>query len=287
MARKTGLGRGLDALIPASETAAEPGGGIEEIPVDRIQPNPRQPRANFDAEELKELADSLREHGVIQPLLVTQSEGGEGYTLIAGERRLRAAQEAGLKTVPVVIREVTEQQQLEMAVIENLQRTDLNPLEAAEAYRQLVEDFRLTHEEISIRVGKSRPSVTNTLRLLGLPPEVKEALIAGQISEGHARSLLKLPTSQDKVLALQIILANDLNVRKTEAMVRKWGTREQTTRRRSSLTPELIDLEERLRSRLGTRVNLNPRRHGGTVVIHYYSDEELNSLMDTILGESE
>jgi ParB family chromosome partitioning protein len=287
MARKTGLGRGLDALIPTSEPQAGTGKGIEEIPVDRIQPNPRQPRVNFDQGELLELAKSLREHGVIQPLIVTLNEDREGYTLIAGERRLRAAQEAGMKTVPAIIREVTEQQQLELAVIENLQRADLNPLESADAYRQLVEDFHLTHEEIALRVGKSRAAVSNTLRLLSLPPEVKEALIAERISEGHARALLALPTAGDQNLALQIIMANDLNVRKTEDMVRKWGQKDQPTRRKSALTPELQDLEERLRSRLGTRVNLNPRRHGGTVVIHYYSDEELNSLMEAILGELE
>lgn len=198
MARRTGLGRGLDALIPGGEQAVP--SGVMQVPVDKIRPNPRQPRTRFNPEELEELAASIREHGVIQPLILTQDQQLGDYLLIAGERRWLAARQAGLESVPALVREASDQQRLEVALIENVQRADLTPLEAAEAYRQLADEFNLSHEEISARVGKSRVAVTNTLRLLKLPQAVLQALSDNHITEGHARALLALSTDRKSVV---------------------------------------------------------------------------------------
>jgi ParB family chromosome partitioning protein len=206
--------------------------------------------------------------------------------LIAGERRLLAARLAGLPNVPAILREASEQEHLELALIENIQRADLSPLEQAEAYRQLAEEFVLSHEEISARVGKSRSAVTNTLRLLKLPASVQKALTEGLISEGHARALLALPSPAAQGAALHSILKNNLNVRQTEELVRRLSGEKPTAQPRPEPSAEIRALEERLRSALGTRVSLNPRRKGGTITIHYYSDEELNALLDALLGDS-
>jgi ParB family transcriptional regulator, chromosome partitioning protein len=283
MTRKTGLGRGLDALIPSGGHLPE--SGVIQLDVECILPNPRQPRSHFDANELVELAVSIKEHGVIQPLIVTAGEQLDQYVLIAGERRLLAARQAGLAKVPVIVREANEQQRLELALIENVQRADLSPLEAAEAYRQLADDFGLAHEEIARQVGKSRVTVTNTLRLLKLAPEVQQALAEGRISEGHARALLALTSAQAQAAALQTILAQDLNVRQAEALVRRLGGERPEPAPKAEPLPEVLALEERLQACLGTRVSLNPRHKSGSLVIHYYSDEELNAIVDRILGE--
>ncbi len=284
MSRKGGLGRGLEALIPKSDQPAL--NNITLIHVDRILPNPRQPRAKIiDTAEMAELSDSIREHGLIQPLVVSYDEANEQYVLIAGERRLRAARQAGVASVPVIVREANDQQRLELALIENLQRLDLNPLEAAEAYRQLAEDFQLSHEEISKRVGKNRATVTNTLRLLKLSSEVQTALVENIISEGHARALLGLPTHPAQNAALQTILMRGLNVRQTEELVRKYGGQQPRTKFKTTPNPEITAIEEKLRNQLGTKVRLHPRNKGGTMIIHYYSDEDLESLLKTILGE--
>jgi len=283
MTQKTGLGRGLDALILGSERPTA--GSVRELQVDKILPNPHQPRNRMDPDEMDELAASIREHGVIQPLIVTESDQPGDYTLIAGERRLLAARQAGLAAVPAIIREASDQQRLELALIENLQRTDLGPLEAAEAFRQLAEDFNLSHEEIAVRVGKSRATVTNTLRLLKLPPSVQSALADGQISEGHARALLALPTPQSQAAVLGTINSRGLNVRQTEALVRKLSGGEPSHKETAPRAPEIVVLEDRLRASLGTKVTLNQSRKGGTVVIHYYSDEELTAIIDRIVGD--
>ncbi len=280
MPRRAGLGKGLDALIPS---AAEEGEGVKQVAIEKISRNPRQPRRRFDERELEELAASIREHGVLQPLIVTPGE--EGYTLVAGERRLEAARRAGLRVVPVVVRQVAERQLLELALIENLQRSDLNPLEEAEGYRQLAEEFGLSHEEIAARVGKSRVAVTNTLRLLHLSAPVKEALMEGKISEGHARALLSLSTAAAQRAALQTVLSQGLNVRQTEALARRMGGEKPTPKRKASPPPEIAELEERLRARLGTRVSLRHGRKGGAITIYYYSDEELNALLDHLLKD--
>ncbi len=284
MPQKSGLGRGLDALIPGSGNALADA-GILLVPVDAVSPNPRQPRGMIRPETLEELTASVREHGVLQPLIVTPGKGTGKYILIAGERRLQAARLAGLASVPAIVRQATDQQRLELAIIENVQRSDLSPLEEAEAYRQLAEDFDLSHEEIAARVGKSRVAVTNTLRLLKLPDSVKNALIEGRISEGHARALLALTTAEAQSAALRTVLAQDLNVRKTEQLVRKLAGQRPAAKPKPATPPDIAELEERLRTSLGTKVALRSGRKGGTLTIHYYSDEELDALMKRLLKD--
>lgn len=279
---RRGLGRGLDALIPA----IEPTSGVTQVPVSAIVRNPRQPRQRMNSEELQRLSDSIREHGMLQPLVVTQGSPADAsqYTLIAGERRLEAARLAGLATVPAIIREATDQQLLELALVENLQREDLGPLEAAEAYRHLAEDFGLSHEAIAARVGKQRVTVTNTLRLLRLPAKVQAALAEAEISEGHARALLQLPGAQAQTAAMSTVVRKGLNVRQTEELVRQMMGRKKPRPARPSRSAEVVALEGRFRETLGAKVTLNKGRKGGTLVIHFYSDEELNAIADRILG---
>src|SRR3972149_10739694 len=214
---RRGLGKGLEALIPSGQTL----GGVEQGAIEALLPNPRQPRTSFDQTELDQRAAPIREHGVRQPLIVTPEPNRDEFRLIAGERRLQAARMAGLHAVPVIVRSVSDQQRIELALIENLQRADLNPLAAAEGYRQLTQDFKLAHEEAAAGVGKTRTSVTNTPRLLKLGTQARQALAAGSISEGHARALLGLPMAQSQTAALGGILSRGLNVRQTEALVRR------------------------------------------------------------------
>lgn len=284
MTRKRGLGRGLDALIPAGGLPAA-GGNVLLLPLAQVRPNPRQPRTQFDPQELEELAESIRRHGVLQPIIVTRGRPDSAYLLVAGERRLQAARRAGLETIPAIVRSATAQQQLELALIENLQRTDLNPLEAAEGYRVLADEFEVSHEDIASRVGKSRTAITNTLRLLKLSAPVRQALLAGAISEGHARALLGLSTSQAQAAALSTVLKNGWNVRQTEELVRRLGgeRRRPGGKSRARLTPEETALEEELRQSLGTRVSLRRGRRGGTLTLRFFSDEELNALVDRLL----
>lgn len=284
MARKGGLGKGLNALIPGDDQPVSDGTALQ-IPVEKIIPNPHQPRSQMDESELHDLAASIRQHGILQPLIVTHEDGAEQYVLIAGERRLRAAQMIGLETVPVLIREASDMQRLELALIENVQRADLGALEKAEAYRQLSDEFGLSHEEIGTQVGKSREAITNTLRLLKLPETVRAALSAGQISEGHARALLRLNTPQAQIGALQTILRFSLNVRQAEELVKKLLGEKIPTSVKKSPAAEISELEARLRQQLGTKVTLRHGKKGGTLVIHYYSDEELDAVVNHILKE--
>lgn len=290
MARRPGLGKGLDALIPSGEakdanTLPSPTHGITLIPTEQIIPNPQQPRSQIDDETLQELAASIVEHGIIQPLIVSIDPQQNSYVLIAGERRWRAAQLAGLSMVPVIERTVTEQGQLELALIENLQRTDLSPLEMAEAYRHLSEDFSLTHEQIAERVGKSRASVSNTLRLLNLPDQVRKSLAENLISEGHARAILSLSTKEAQLAALSTILREDLNVRQAEVLVKKLSGQRPPSIPKPAVSPEVSALESRLRNYFGTKVNVNDGKNGGRLVIYYYSNEELNALLEKILPD--
>ncbi|MEW6085269.1 MAG: ParB/RepB/Spo0J family partition protein [Chloroflexota bacterium] len=280
MAKRSGLGKGLDALIPAGKTTGGEPGGVTQVPIDSIQRNPRQPREKFDITELENLAASIREHGVIQPLIVSPGRGGV-YTLIAGERRLQASRKAGLKTVPVAIRHATDQQLLELALIENVQRADLNPIEEAEAYQNLAKEFKMSHEVIASRVGKSRVAVTNTLRLLEASSAVKQALVDGRITEGHARAMLSLSAKAQEHLLNQIINL-DLSVRSTEVLARKLSGQRPVTKKKSVSNPNVNDVEKRLRSSLGTKVTLKYSKKGGTVTIFYYSDEELDSLLEKL-----
>ncbi len=278
MPPKFGLGKGLEALIPGSEESA----GVLEVPVEAIRPNPHQPRMAIHDHELVELALSIQTHGVIQPLIVTRE--GEGYQLVAGERRWRAARLAGLTTVPVIVKELAPQQTLELALVENLQRKDLNPLEEAAAYRQLIEEFGLTHEEVAQRVGRSRVAITNTLRLLKATDAVKEALLNGRISEGHARALLALEDPQVQVAALRTVLRQGLNVRQTEELVQRLLETRPARPLSPAPAPEIRALEERFCQALGTRVHLRPGKKGGKVIIYYYSEEELQGLYERFVG---
>lgn len=282
MAQKSGLGKGLDALIPAGfSSPAAP--ADSHVPLSMIIPNPQQPRDAIQEENLVELAASIREHGILQPLVVSHDAVSGNYILIAGERRLRAARLAGLEKVPVIIRTVTEQQRLTEALIENIQRADLSPLETARGYKRLVDEFNLTHEGLAAQMGKSRAAITNTLRLLNLPPVIQEALAAQKITEGHSRALLGLPTGDAQIAALHTILSQELNVRRTEELVRKLSGEKPPALPVKPVDPLIQELEERLRNRFGTKVNLHPSGKGGTITIHYYSEEELNNLLENLL----
>jgi len=282
--KRSGLGKGLDALIPPSENTLM-GTGVKQIPISHIQPNPSQPRTFFDEEELTELAASIREHGVIQPLIGMQGEKDGQYILIAGERRLQAALLADLERVPVILREASDQQFLELALIENLQRADLSPLETAAAYKQLSEKFDLSHEDIAQRVGKSRVAVTNTLGLLDLSKHVKEALVKGQVSEGHGRALKALDSAQAQNAALETVLNQDLNVRQTEVLVRRLKGKPATKKTKPTIPAAIRDLEEQLRHSLGTKVRIKHGAKSGSIAIHYYSDEELDSLVERLTNK--
>jgi len=286
MSKRSGLGKGLDALIPAGTEVDSARSGILEVAIDVIQPNPRQPRTNIAPDQLDDLAESIRVHGVIQPLVVLPPDRKGRYALIAGERRLRASKQAGLDVVPVIIRETNERGQLEIALIENLQRSDLNPLEAADGYRQLVDDFSLSHEEIADQVGKSRAAISNTLRLLKLSAAVREALSKNKISEGHARALLALPTAQAQSAALETIIQRSLNVRQAEELVRSLQGERRKKKVKKERSAEESALEEQLQDSLGTRVTLRRGAKGGSIVIRFFSDEELNALVDRLLDES-
>lgn len=284
MAQRKGLGKGLDALIPGGKSSAPAAsstsghGGVQQVPVESIKRNPRQPRVHFKEDELNDLAASIREHGVIQPLIVSPKGDGT-FILIAGERRWQASQRAGLTKVPVVTRQANNQELLELALIENVQRADLNPMEEAEAYHQLAEDFGLSHDMIAKRVGKSRVAVTNTMRLTNLADAVKQALVDNKITEGHARALLGLSTQKAQTSALQTIINLSLSVRQAEELIRKLTGVKPVKVKKATVSADVIDVEKRLQRSLGTKVSLKHGKKGGTVTIYYYSDEELDALL--------
>jgi ParB family chromosome partitioning protein len=272
VAKTFGLGRGLDALIPRAAPATD----TPEISVDRISRNPHQPRSRFDDGETAELAASIALHGVLQPIIVRASVDG-GYELIAGERRLRAARMAGLSHIPAVVRESAGGELLELALVENVQRQDLNAIEEATAYRELIDRFSLSHEEVARKVGKSRVAVSNALRLLDLAPETREAIADGRISEGHGRALAALTVPELQRAALLIVLDRHLSVRQTEELVRRKRDAG-TGRPPRAISGDLADLEAQLRGLLATRVGIVRTRRGGRLVIDFYSDEELDRL---------
>jgi len=287
--KKPALGKGLNALISQNVKAQSPAeGGPSMLSIDQIKPNPQQPRQQFDPEKLQELADSIKEHGLIQPIVA--SKNGATYQIIAGERRWRAAQLAGLKSVPVFIKETTPQQMLELALVENIQRADLNPLEEAEAYAHLMDEFGLTQEVVAQRVGKSRTAVANTLRLLKLSAPLKEALTEGKISEGHARALLSITKPRAQQEALNTVIQRALNVRQTEALVRQILTGQTKSKpTRQPLSAHDKDLLARFQTKLGTKIEMtrSEAEDGGRLVIHFYSDEELQAIFNAILGQEQ
>lgn len=290
------LGRGLDALIPTevdefasrevSETLhLESEDAIHKISVDLVDPNPFQPRKEFREEDLADLAASIKEHGVVQPLVATK-QGGR-YRLIAGERRLRASKLAGKKTVPIILRSFDEQQQLEVAVIENIQRAELSPLELAVAYQKLIDQFNLTTEAIAGRVGKAAPTVRNILRLLKLPYEAKKALQEGQIVEGQARAILTIEDSKDQLKMLDMITRQEMTVRQAEEIARNWKQdKELISKRVEKKISDYQSIIDGLEKHLGTKVEVLNNAQGGRVVIRFYSQEELTRIYEDITGET-
>lgn len=273
------LGRGLASLIPqrAGTTTA-----ILEVPLNRVAPNPYQPRRHVEDAPLEELAASIREHGVLQPVLVTETL--DGYQLIAGERRVRAARLAGLERIPALVRQLADRDQLEVALVENVQRADLDAIDEATAYRQLIDEFGLTQEAVADRVGKARATVTNTLRLLDLHPEVQAAIAEGRITQGHGRALGGLPV-EGQPRVLRSLIEQDLSVRQAEELVRRVREpRVVTPRVQVRPDADLERVEEELRHALGTKVSLSRSRKGGRIVIEYYSDEELGRLYERLIG---
>ncbi len=286
---KHGLGRGLSALIPPGVSVATMP-GIREIDLAQIIPNPRQPRHKFEASELRELAASIKEHGIIQPLVVTpapdSSDRAPRYQLIAGERRFRASKLAGLERVPVIVRGASPQDMLELALVENIQREDLNALEEANAYRQMMDDFELTQEQVAGKVGKDRVTVANSVRLLKLPDVFQAAIARGDISAGHARALLMLPDPLQQRELLHKIVAKDLSVRQSEELARRMSEKKKKRPKAEREMPAATRaLEEDFRKALGTKVQVSRSRKGGKVVIHFYSEEELESVYEKIVGK--
>jgi ParB family chromosome partitioning protein len=274
------LGRGLDALIPAENLQEKVPAGYYECDIDLIRPNRFQPRSRFDTAEMKALADSIRSQGVIQPLLVSKDEGG--YELIAGERRLRAARMAGLTKVPVVVKEVAEAGLLEISLVENIQRQDLNALEEADAYHRLIEEFGLTQEQVAERVGKSRSTVANFLRLKQLPAQIRDSIAADELSMGHARALLGLDTPARQTVAWRTVMARGLSVRETERLVRRMQKGEPPASPGSPEAPMaqyIADIAEELSHRYGTKVDIRRRGKRGKLQIEFYSDEDLDRLI--------
>ncbi len=279
------LGRGLQALLPDAGEAA----GVQQVALERIVPNPYQPRLAFDEAALAELAASIEQHGLVQPICLRPAPDGERYQLVAGERRWRAAQRAGLATIPALIRPCSERELLEIALVENLQRENINPLEAAAAYRRLIDEFALTQEQVAVKVGRSRAAVANTLRLLKLAAEVRDRLADGRLTEGHARALLMLVDEDQQVLLARRIERDQLSVRDAEEEARALQGRP-ARRRPQPLDPppEDVDLAvfaERLERLLGTRCQIRPRRgEGGTILIEYYTVEDLERIAEALGG---
>ncbi len=293
---KRGLGRGLEALLPPGVPAAL-APGIREIDVASIVPNPRQPRHKEDSTALSDLADSIKEYGLIQPLIVTlapeATPAEPRYQLIAGERRWKAAKLAGLERVPVIVRGATPQEMLELALVENIQREDLNPLEEASAYKQLMDDFGLTQEQVAAKVGKDRATIANALRLLKLPEEIQAALAEQAITEGHARALLTVIHPRHQKALLRMVISDGYSVRQTEETARRANESlheghpagSKVVARAEQKSPITLALEERLRRVLGTKVEVFRSRKGGKIVLHFYSEEELHSIYEKIVGK--
>ncbi len=286
--RKGGLGKGLDALFPdigGGEDAERPGSTYFECDIDKIRPNPYQPRRDFPEKEMAELADSIKNQGLLQPLLVRETE--TGYELIAGERRLRAAHTAGLKRLPVIIKDISNAELIEISIIENIQRENLNPMEEAEAYQRLMEEFGLTQENVAARVGKSRSAVANFLRLNHLPEEIKTAIKNSELSTGHARALLGAENPEVQRKAFKQVLARGLTVRETEKLVQKLNKSGQARPEQPKSREDIYfaSLEEDLSRHFGTKVQIRKKGGKGKVEIEFYSSEDLDRLLELLKTE--
>ena len=277
--KSSGLGRGLASLIPTSPSGVS---SQAEVSVSAVRPNPEQPRRDFDPDELQHLADSIATHGVLQPIVVV--EDGDGYVLVAGERRLRAARIVGLETIPAVVRTANEQEQLELALVENIQRADLNALEEARGYRYLMDEFGLTQERVAERVGRSRPSVANTLRILETAPLVQQSVADGSISGGHAKALAGLESHAQQEVLLATVVSRALSVRQTENLVQaaKDGDAGPQPGRTRDIDPDVQQMEAQMREALGTKVTIASGRKGGRITITWYDDDDLGRLVDRL-----
>ncbi len=279
--KRQALGKGLGALIPGGEESALHGSPLQ-VPVDEVFPNPNQPRKKFEKNSLKGLADSIREKGILQAILVQKVPGG--YELVAGERRLRAARLAGLRHIPVQVRELQEEEKIEFALIENIQRENLNPVEEAQAYRELQDRYGFTQQEVAKRVGKDRATVANAVRILALPEYVKKELVEGNLSAGHARALLSIDREADLRSMLSRILKKGLSVREVERAVTRKKPRTVARGKTVTKSIELIDLEKRLSRKLAAKVRINAGVRGGRIEVSYSNLEELNNLVDILMS---
>lgn len=288
--KKTGLGKGLNALIETYEEN-EKGKSVIEVSINHIEPGERQPRQIFDAEKIESLAESIKEHGIIQPLIVTKE--GSTYKIIAGERRWRAARIAGLEKVPVIERDATSKEIMELALIENIQREDLNPIEEAEAFERLINECSMTQDELAVLVGKSRPAITNTLRLLQFNNEIRNYLISGALSAGHARPLLSLDTQEEQIRFAADIIKKGYSVRQTEQLIKKYLKNKQIieeaeveeNQEEAANQYDVQYMQDKLRSALGTKVKLDDKQGKGKIVIEYYSKDERERLLEYFLKE--
>ena len=280
MSKRKALGKGLSALIPEAQALIEETEGYFSCPVELIDPNPFQPRKDFSPSELREMADSDKEKGILTPLLV--SKNGDRYQLIAGERRLRAARIAGLERVPVVVREVSPAESLELAIIENVHRKDLNPIEEAAAYQRLLEELHITQEALAKRVGKDRATIANLLRLLRLPSAIQKDLIEGRMSMGHARALAGVKSQKRQLALRDLVIKNQLSVRDLEKLVKSGGRPSQKRRDEKTQDYYMAAVVEDLKRSLGTKVEIKRRGKVGKIVIHFYSDEELDRLLERL-----
>lgn len=278
MNKKFALGKGLGALIP--DDINEGNEGKLMISLNKIKSNIDQPRKSFDNEKIAELAESIKNHGIIQPLIL--KENGGGYIIVAGERRWRAAKMVGLKEVPAIVMDLTEKQVLEISLIENIQRQDLNPIEEALAYKKLLSDFNLTQEELSKRIGKSRTAITNTIRLINLDSRVQQYVIDGIISEGHGRALLSLEDGELQYIYSQKVIDEKLSVRELEKLIRNASLKTEKSEKNEELNPYYKDVRDRLQNYFGTKVNLSSKKNKGKIEIEYYSEEDLERILDII-----
>ena len=280
MTKRRALGKGLSAIIPEADNLTRNEGVFFQCPIEDIQPNPYQPRLEFREEELKELVDSVKEKGIITPLLVSKSD--EGFRLIAGERRWRAAQRAGLERVPVVVRETTPMESLELALIENIHRKDLNPIEEALAYSRWLEDSQTTQETLAKKLGKDRSTITNMLRLLGLPKTIQKDLIEERLTMGHARVLAGIKNPDEQKATRDLIIKRALSVRQTEALLKRSQQKGHTKKKKETSSHYMRSLTDSLKRSLGTKVEIRRRGKQGSIVIHFYSDEEFDRLLEAL-----